>query len=237
MAHVSSMAHLRFELINGDTAPGAHVTASLRVGDNGDDPQLSPEFSIDDAGARAQHGRLTWDADHRRNGPQSRFFSVAAVRLDMKWDGQCLLSVGTGPFVHFTTSPYRWIERVQIVAAARTLSPQRLIQWDWIELGLRRADGHVESRQSSCLPRAATSSAMRRAAQAGEARPQVARQYAEYSTGSKDVVDLNLRGQVTLRANDAPSESSPLGPEDLVGGILVFTDVPSRRSAPPVATR
>jgi len=237
MANISSMAHLRFELINGDTAPGAHVTASLRVGDNADDPQLLPEFSIDDARDRAQHGRLTWDADHRRNGPESRFFSVAAVRLEVKSDGECLLSVGTGPFVSLTTSPYRWVERVQVAAAAATLSPQRLIQWDWIELELRHADGYVETRQSSCLPRAATGLGLRRAAQAGAAGPQVARQYVQLTTGSKDVLDLKLRGQVTLRANDAPSGASPLGPEDLLGGILVFTDAPSRRSAPPVTSR
>jgi hypothetical protein len=237
MANVSSMAHLRFELINGDTAPGAHVQASLRVGENGDGPPLLPEFSIADAHHQSRHGRLTWDADHRRNGPESRFFSVAAVRLDVKSDGECLLSVGTGPFVRFTTAPYRWVERVQVAAAAGTLSPQRLIQWDWIDLELRHADGYVETRQSSCLPRAATSLGLRRAAQAGAARPQAARQYAQLTTGTRNVVDVKLRGQVTLRANDAAAGASPLGPEDLLGGILVFTDTPSRRSAPAVALR
>ena len=237
MAHVSSMAHLRFELINGDTAPGAHVTASLRVGENRDEPVVLPEFTIADARDRSEHGRLTWDADHRRNGPRSRFFSVAAVRLDVKSDGECHLSVGTGPFVRFNTSPYRWVERVQVTAAAGTLSPQRLIQWDWIELELCHADGHVETRQSSCLPRAATGSGARRSVQAAAVPQQAARQYAELSTGSRGVVDLRLRGQVTLRANEAPAGASPLGPEDLLGGILVFTDAPSRSAAPPVALR
>ena len=36
-------------------------------------------------------------------------------------------------------------------------------------------------------------------------------------------------GQVTLRANDAAAGASPLGPEDLLGRILVFTDAPARR--------
>lgn len=237
MANVSSMAHLRFELINGDSAPGAHVTASLRVGENRDEPLALPEFTVADSLDRATHGRLTWDPDHRRNGPQSRFFSVAAVRLDLKSDGECLLAVGTTPFVRFTTSPYRWVERVQVAAAAGTLSPQRLIQWDWIELDLCHADGYVETRQSSCLPRAATNLGIRRAAQAGAARPQAARQYVQLTTGTNNVVDVKLRGQVTLRANDAPAGASPLGPEDLLGGILVFTDLPSRRPAPPVALR
>lgn len=232
MGHVSSMAHLRFELINGDTAPGAHVTASLRVGENGDEPLLLPEFSISDGLRRARHGRLTWDADHGRHGPESRFFSVAAVRLDVKSDGECLLAVGTSPFVRFTTSPYRWVERVQVAAAAGTLSPQRLVQWDWIELVLCHADGHAETRQSSCLPRAATGTGTRRALQAGAARPQVPRQYAELTTGSKDVVALKVRGQVTLRANDAQASASPLGREDLLAGILVYTDAVSRRCAP-----
>jgi hypothetical protein len=237
MANVSSMAHLRFELINGETAPGAHVTASLRVGETGDNLLLLPEFSITDACDRSEHGRLTWDADHRRNGPQSRFFSVAAVRLDVKANGECLLAVGTGPFVRFTTAPYHWVERVQVAAAAGTLSPQRLIQWDWMELDLCHADGHVETRQSSCLPRAATGLGLRRAAQAGVAQPRAARQYVQLTTGTRNVVDVKLRGQVTLRANDSPSGASPLGPEDLLGGILVFTDAPARRSAPPVASR
>ena len=231
MANVSSMAHLRFELINGDTAPGAHVTASLRVGRNGEQPLALPEFTIADSLERAEHGRLTWDADHRRNGPQSRFFSVAAVRLDVKADGECLLSVGTGPFVRFTTAPFRWVERVQVAAAAGTLSPQRLIQWDWIEIDLCHADGSVETRQSSCLPRVATNSGARRSLQAGAARPQTARQYVQLTTGTRNVMDVKLRGQVTLRANDGTSGASPLGPEDLLGGVLVFTDAPSRRSA------
>lgn len=228
MAHVSSMGHLRFELVNGDPSPGPHVAASLRVGDNGDEPRLLPEFSITDARRRAEHGRLTWDADHRRNGAHSRFFSVAAVRLDVKSDGECLLSVGTSPFVRFTTAPYRWVDKVQVAAAAGTLSPQRVIQWDWIELELCHADGRVETRQSACLPRAVTGSGMRRAVQAGTVPSQAARQFAELSTGSRDVVGLKLRGQVTLRANEAPSEASPLGREDLVGSILVFTNTTSR---------
>lgn len=235
MGHVSSMAHLRFELINGDTAPGAHVTASLRVGENGKEPLIRPEFSISDAQQRARHGRLTWDPDHCFNGPESRFFSVAAVRLDVKPDGQCLLSVGTSPFVRFTTTPYRWVERVQVSAAAGTLSPQRLIQWDWMEVELRHADGYVETRQSSCLPRAATSTGVRRAVRAVAGLPQAARQYAELTTGSREVVALKFRGQVTLRANDAGADASPLGPDDLLGGILVYTDCASRRSAPVAA--
>ena len=233
MAHASSMAHLRFELLNGDTSPDPHVAAWLRVGENGGEPASLPEFSIADAYQGQRHGRLTWDADHQRDGPESRFFSVAAVKLEVKADGACLLSVGTSPYVRFTSAPYRWVEKVQIAAAARALTPQRWIQWDWIELDLCHADGHVETRRSACLPKVVTGSGVRRAVQAGAARAHaprapVARQFAELSTGAKDVVGLRVRGQVTLRANDEFSTASPLGREDLLGSVLVFTDASSR---------
>ena len=240
MAHVSSMAHLRFELVNGDPSPDPHVAACLRIGDGrdgaGNDPPLLPEFTIADARRRARHGRLTWDPDHLINGADSRFFGVAAVRLDVKSDGACLLSVGTSPFVRLDAAPYRWVEKVQVAAAAKTSTPHRLIQWDWIELELHHADGHVETRQSACLPRVLTGSDLRRSVQAGAAgagpAPQVPRQFAELSTGSRDVVALKVRGQVTLRANEAPSHAAPLGPEDLVGSVLVFTDASSGAAAP-----
>jgi hypothetical protein len=228
MAHTSSIAFLRFELLNGDTSPDPHFAASLRVGANGGDPALAPEFSIADARKRARHGRLTWDADHQRGGPRSRFFSVAAVKLDISADGQCLLSVGTSPFVWFASAPYRWVEKVQIAAAAGAPNPQRSIQWDWIELELLHADGHCETRQSACLPKIVTGGGVRRAVQAPASsdypRVPVAQQFAELSTGSRDVVGLKVRGQVTLRANDAAEAATPLGREDLLGSVLVFTD-------------
>jgi hypothetical protein len=229
--HVSSMKHLCFELVNGDTGPDPHLAACLRVGDNGGETACVPELTITDARRRAQHGRLTWDADHRQNGAESRFFTVAAVRLDMKSDGGCLLSVGTSPFIRFAAAPYRWVERIQVAAAAGTLTPHRSIQWDWIEVELRHADGDVETRHSACLPKIVTGSGVRRAVQAGPGRGQVPRQFVELSTGSTDVVALKLRGQVTLRANEAPGCAAPLGAEDLLGSVLVFTDA-SARPAP-----
>jgi hypothetical protein len=232
MSHTSSFSFLRFELLNGQTSPDPHVAASLRIGGNGGEPALAPapEFSIAGAHKRARHGRLTWDADHQLGGPRSRFFSVAAVKLDVRADGQCLLSVGTSPFVRFMGAPYQWIDKVQVAAAAGTLTPQRWIQWDWIQLDLLHADGHCETRQSACLPKIATGSGIRRALQAPpagsshDARVSVAQQFAELSTGTRDVIGLKVRGQVTMRANDAAEAASPLGREDLLGSVLVFTD-------------
>jgi hypothetical protein len=234
MPHTSSFSFLRFELLNGQTSPDPHVAASLRIGANGGEPALAPEFSIADARKRARHGRLTWDADHQLGGPRSRFFSVAAVKLDIRADGQCLLSVGTSPFVRFASAPYQWIEKVQVAAAAGALTPQRWIQWDWIELDLLHADGHCETRQSACLPKIATGSGVRRAVQAPPAWSShdarvssIVQQFAELSTGSRDVVGLKVRGQVTMRANDAAEAATPLGREDLLGSVLVFTDASS----------
>jgi hypothetical protein len=246
MPHASSMSFLRFELLNGDTSPDPHFAASLRVGENGGEPARLPEFSIGDARNRARHGRLTWDPDHQRNGPGSRFFSVAAVKLNVGADGQCLLSVGTSPFVRFAGAPYRWVEKVQVAAAAGASTPQRRIQWDWFELDLVHADGHCETRQSACLPTVVTGQGVRRAVHAPqgarEARMPVTQQFAELSTGSRDVVALRVRGQVTLRANDVADAASPLGSEDLLGSVLVFTDAsaaatPRRREARPGGRR
>ena len=50
------------------------------------------------------------------------------------------------------------------------------------------------------------------------------RQYAEITTGTRDVVGIKLRGQVTLRANEGPAPACPLRPEDLQGQVAVFTD-------------
>lgn len=228
MSHTSSDEYRRFDLLNGETSPGASICACLRVGDHEGPPPL-PELLISDAGRREAHGRLVWDPDHRRHGRGSRFFSVAAVRLDLKPDGECLFSVGTGDYVSLATSPFRWVEKVQVAAAAGTDAPGRALQWDWLELTFRSADGATETRPSSCLPKVVTGARARRSAQSKHGGTAPRQQFAEISTGTRDVVELSLRGQVTLRANEASTGASPLGPEDLLGRILVFTDAPARR--------
>jgi hypothetical protein len=229
MPHISSLAYRSFALLNGETSPNPYVSASLSVGGGNDDARSFPQFTLCDAVRQTADGRLTWDADHLRNGSASPFFSVAPVRLDVKSSGECLLAVGTGDFVKLVTRPYRWIEKVQIAALAGTGAPGRIIQWDSIELAFTYADGRSDTCRSSCLPGVVTGRCVRRAAQASEApRDQLPRQFAEISTGCRDVVGIKLRGQVTLRANDGAAGGTPLQPQDLQGQVLVFTDASSR---------
>jgi hypothetical protein len=161
------------------------------------------------------------------------------VRLDVKSDGECRLAVGTGDYIRLSTAPYRWIDRVQIAAVAGTDALERTLQWDLIEVAFRYADGRTETRRSNCLPRVATGAGLRRSAQApgagagalaaAGAAAGLSQQFTEVVIGSRDVVEMKLRGQVTLRANDAAAVASPLGREDLQGKILVFTDASSPR--------
>ena len=61
-------------------------------------------------------------------------------------------------------------------------------------------------------------------------KPAVLQQYAEICTDTRSVSAVRLRGQVTLRANDAAGRVGPLRPEDLGGTILVFTGRSPRRA-------
>ena len=231
MAHVSSLAPRQFALLNGQTSADPYVAAYLSVGDGDAGGQSVPQFSLRDSTSHAAHGRLTWDADHARNGSTSPFFTVAPVRLDMKSSGECLLAVGTADFVRLQTRPYQWIDRVQVAALAGTAAPGRVLQRDRIELVFCYADGRTETCRSNCLPAVATGARLRRPAQAAEAdalsqRPP--RQYAEIVTGTRDVVGIKLRGQVTLRANEGAAPAFPLQPQDLQGQVAVFTDASCR---------
>lgn len=228
--HISSLAHRAFALLNGDASPNPFVVACFRVGEDGAAPHVLPQFSISDADSRAVHGRLTWDAGHRRNGETSTFFSVAPVRLDMKADGECLLSVGTSEYIRLVTEPYRWIERVQVAAVAGTCALERSLQWDALEVEFCYADGRIDTCNSTCLPRVLTGSRVRQAAQArGTLGARPPRQFADIATGCRDVVGVRIRGQVTLRANESVAAASPLSAEDLQGRILVFTDTSTGR--------
>jgi hypothetical protein len=184
-----------------------------------------PQFSLCGADCHEAHGRLTWDADHARNGSASPFFSVAPVRLEVKASGECRLAVGTADFVSLSARPYRWVERVQVGASAGTRTLGRALQWDLIEVVFCYADGRTETCKSTCLPAVATGAGIRRAAQAAGPLPErLAGQYAEVVTGSREIAGLRLRGQVTLRANEGQGPPSPLLPEDLRGQIAIFTD-------------
>jgi hypothetical protein len=231
MPHISSMAPLRFALLNGQLSPDPYIAAFLNVGGREEDGSV-PQFGLCGAGRQAAHGRLTWDADHARSGSTSPFFSVAPVRLEVKPTGECLLAVGTADYVRLQTRPYRWIERVQVAARAGTRAPDRAIRWDLIEVVFCYTDGRTETCKSNCLPAVATGTRVRRAAQAPDVVAVAGRlpgQYAEVATGSREVAGIKLRGQVTLRANEGQaSPAVPLCPEDLQGQIAIFTDASVR---------
>ena len=222
MPHLSSDDYNLFALLNGEMTPHPFVAASLQVGDSTADSLLSPQYAI--AGQReTAHGRLVWDADHRRNGLESPFFSVAPVRFQLKPD-ECLLSVGTADYLRTSVAPYQWIDRVQIGALTSTAAPARTITWDFIEIDFRFRDGRTETHRSNCLPRVTTKAPLRRSLQAQEPSRSYPRQFTEISTHSKDIVEVKVRGQVTLRANDQTNDAFPLLAEDLQGRIHVFTD-------------
>ena len=240
MPHLSSGGSRLFSLVNGGTSANPYVAAMLCVGDSGPSGEgegegggTLPQFSLCAGNDQTAHGRLTWDADHARNGSESPFFTVAPVRLEVKASGECRLAVGTGDFVTLRARPYRWIERVQIAAAvAKAVTPARAVRWDLIDLVLSFDDGRAERFESACLPSVAGGGSVRRAAGASSAvTPSTpAGQYAELLIGSRDVVGLKLRGQVTLRANDDRElpRGVALGPLDLLGQVAVFTDTEAR---------
>ena len=167
MPHMSSDASYSFVLLNGAMSPGAFVTAKLQVGmdEDGNDALVASQYAIAADQAEA-YGRLVWDADHRHNGAASSFFSVAPVRTHLK-PSECLLAVGTGDYLRLPTTPYRWIERIQVGAIAETEAASRALAWDFIEVEFSYGDGQFTKQSgSTCLPRAATRLPVRRSVQA-----------------------------------------------------------------------
>jgi hypothetical protein len=229
MIHISSLAPLTFALLNSQPSAEPCIAAHLSVGDQRAEGFSTPQFGLRDAGSEPTYGRLTWDADHLLNGDSSPFFGVATVRLDVKSNGDCLLAVGTSDFVRLQARPYRWIEAVRLGAIAGTGAPGRSIQWDLIELAFCYGDGRVQTCRSNCLPSVTSGARVRRSSQApGRLADRFPRQFAEVATGSQDVVGVKLRGQVTLRANEAHDVAFPLRPQDLQAHVEVFTDAASR---------
>jgi hypothetical protein len=225
MPHISSDGYDLFHLLNGAMSPNPFVAASLQVGDNGTptDSRFSPEFTILSQRDKA-HGRLIWDPDHRRNGTASPFFTVAPVRFQLK-PHECLLSVGTGDYLRTTTAPFRRIERIQIGAISGTHLPSRTITWDFLEIDFTDANGRTETHRSNCLPRVSSTPPLRRSVQADDRPREHPQQFTEISARSREIVEIKIRGQVTLRANDQSADARyPLLAEDLQGRIQVFTD-------------
>ena len=226
MPHLSSDGSDVGMMLQGAMSPAPFVAACLQIGGNGDAAisAESPEYAISNHNGSA-HGRLIWDPEHRRNGLVSPFFSVAPVRFHMK-PGECLLSVGTGDYLRTDIAAYRWIDKIQIGAVAASPAPARSIIWDLIEIDFTDASGRSETRRAACLPRATTGVSLRRSLQAVETlRSPFPQQFAEFSARGRQIVEIKIRGQVTLRANDAGAGPvHPLLASDLQGRIHVLTD-------------
>jgi hypothetical protein len=208
----------------GKTGLSPTVMATFRVGDNSANNKSWHEFQIANGeGANPVYGFLTWDPIHA-NTALAPFFSMAMVNLVVTQE-LCQWSVGTSDFVEFAPEPYTFIKKVQVVARAGSNAANRLIQWDLIEVTFIDQDGNSETYPSNCLPRAGNAEKSRRGAFAEESLENQPRQtFSEINTGSESIVSVRIRGVVTLRANHCgiPAE---LGPDDLQGQVLVFTDL------------
>ena len=210
----------------------AYLIAEFQVGDNkiSEDSKTGAEFELI-KGKERSAGQLVWDPCHTR--PSGRFASVAPVILEVTRSG-ARFSVGTCPFITLPGSgkedEYRYIHEIWVSAMVDGGQPQRLVQWDSIDFVLVEEDGHHEELSSYCLPRAARQQEPRRAATRPpipeEDRPVTAQTGLFQLTGNP-IVEFQLRGQVTLRANEVYGPRgmrADLKPNDLQGSILVFTD-------------
>jgi len=210
----------------------AYLTARFQVGDNkiSGDPKAQPEFELM-KGKERSTGELVWDPSHTR--PSGRFSSVAPVTLEVTRSG-ARFAVGTCPFITLPGTgkedEFRYIHEIWVAAVVDGGQPQRLVQWDSIDFILVEEDGHHEELSSYCLPRAARQQEPRRAltrpATSDEERPVTAQTGLFQLTGNP-IVEFQLRGQVTLRANEVYGPRgmrADLKPDDLRGSILVFTD-------------
>jgi hypothetical protein len=209
----------------------AYLVAQFQVGDNkvSDDPK-GAEFELI-KGKQRSAGQLVWDPCQAR--PSGRFASVAPVTLEVTRSG-ARFAVGTCPFIALPGTgredEYRYINEIWVAAVVDGGQPQRLVQWDSIDFVLIEEDGHREELSSYCLPRAARQQEPRRAATRPavpeELRP-VAAQTGLFQLTGNPIVEFQLRGQVTLRANEVYGPAgmrADLRPDDLQGFILVYTD-------------
>jgi hypothetical protein len=210
----------------------AYLVAQFQVGGNKvtGDPKADPEYELIKGKERAA-GELVWDPCHTR--PTSRFSTVAPVTLEVTRAG-ARFSVGTCPFITLPGTgkgdEYRYINEIWVCAVVDAKQPQRLVQWDSIDFELIEEDGHHEELSSYCLPRGARLQEPRRAAirpvVPEEQRP-VAAQTGLFQLTGNPIVEFRLRAQVTLRANCVYGPAgmrADLGPRDLQGLILAFTD-------------
>lgn len=220
-----------FSLFTGATTVNAQVVASFQFGGNGVASSGHYEYAVSggppgQAKNRAA-GHVVWDPSYDGRNGGSNLFSVAPVRLRVgskavQW------SVGTNRFIRCACKEYEKIEKIQVVAAADSRAPDRLVQWDRLEVTFHHADGRRDTHHSDCLPKASTARPPRRAVGSKNKAGQVLQQIAEI-TPSGHVTAVEVRGVITLRAGDPSNGTARLCPGELQGSVLVFTK-PTRRS-------
>lgn len=215
-----------FAMLTGATTPNPHVVASFQFGGNGMTSSGQHEYTVSAGPPRLTKGRaaghVTWDPSCTGQNGGSAFFSVAPVRLHVtpkaaQW------SVGTNRFIRCACKRYEKIEKIQVVAAAASRKPDRLVQWDWLEVTLHRGDGSSETHWSTCLPKASTARPPRRSVSSKAKGTFIRQQIAEIKPLGGDVTGVEVRGVVTLKAGDSRNGTIRLRPDELQGRVLVFT--------------
>jgi hypothetical protein len=175
----------------------------------------------------AAEGHLTWDAQYAEE-PRGEFDSVASVRLVLRAP-QLLWSVGTVNAVRCPPPTYRRLTKIQVLAAAHRRLPGAHLRWDALHLRLTTAGGRVgQVHALPCLPHARSRAESRRnggrdAAAAAVDGTGFQRQFAEILL-PPTTVGIELKGQVSLRSQDAAAASLGLSPDDLHGKVLVFAE-------------
>jgi hypothetical protein len=212
-----------FALLTGATAPKPNVVASFQFGDNKGGARGSHEYMVSASqpyqGRGPAKGHLIWDPGYLSG---KAFFSIAPVHLDVSSKG-AQWAVGTNRFIGCSCRPFDRIEKIQVVATAANGTPDRLVQWDQLEVTFRHADGRSETHVSSCLPRACTAQPPRRSIRSKSTSSHVLQQIAEIVPVGGHVTAIQVRGVVTLKVGDDRSGAVKLRADDLQGRVLVFT--------------
>jgi hypothetical protein len=180
-------------------------------------------YRLEGVGGKTFKSKLIWDSTFDRS--TSVFSSVVPVRLEVlrtstRW------SVGTSRFLTAGHDKYKFIRGIRVAASLAAGGPRHgIVRWDSIELTLIERDGHSETLTATCLPAAFSRRDARRAIAAelkeGKHDRRVA-QVAQFLIEG-DVVELQLRGQVTLEANNMYGERDVLKHGDLSGRVDVYT--------------
>lgn len=207
---------------------GLIASARFRVGSNGDGTvdQIPDNWGYglghDVQQPPAHAGLLTWDPTHE--AANDRFSSVAQVLLEVT-QSRTRFSVGTNKFLvdNQGIPADAFVDRVRIVADLGANPPRAcFIQWDHIDLFLLEPDGNCEQLTSPALPLASKLPVIQDFNLPFGQPPPLTRQEAHFHFQNKDVKQLLLRGQVTLRANHVYGQEDDLGLDHLTGSILVY---------------